>query len=193
MSKSEGTSYLVSDIVDKGFDPIALRYFFLQAHYRSKQNFTWESLQASATAFKRLVEQVAQLPDSDTFSEEYANEYVTKFETALFDDFNTSSALSIIWEILKDTEVSPANKKATILYFDTVLGLQIRESIGKVQKMHSEKTSITVTPEIEALLEERKQARIHKDWITSDKIRDILYSKGYGITDVNGEQIVTRL
>lgn len=63
MAKSEGTSLLISDLEEKGFSGMDLRYFFLQAHYRSKQNFTWESLAASQTALEKLHTKISSFPD----------------------------------------------------------------------------------------------------------------------------------
>jgi cysteinyl-tRNA synthetase len=92
MAKSEGTSYLMSDIIDHGFEPLALRYFFLQAHYRSKQNFTWDALTASQTALRKLRTAVQQFPDDGTISESYQ----TLFKEMMNDDLNTASGLATI-------------------------------------------------------------------------------------------------
>jgi cysteinyl-tRNA synthetase len=181
MSKSEGTSYLLEDIVKQGFSPMTLRYFFLQAHYRSKQNFTLESLQASDTAFKRLCDSVAKLPDEGVL----LPQYVDKFNIAIFDDFNTSSALAVLWDLLKDQTVNSADKKTTIIHFDTVLGLQLSTILPGSSNMK-------IPEEIQELIQKRKEARIQKDWVTSDKIRDILLEKGFEVTDTGEDQILIK-
>lgn len=177
MSKSDGTSYVLGDITDKGFNPLSLRYFFLQANYRSKQNFTFESLQASETAYVKLRKLVSELPDGGT----PLPTYVETFDSYLLDDFNVTGALSVVWDLVKNGEVEPADIKATILLFDTVLGLQL-------DVLPAEKE---IPSDIQELLAERKTARTHKDWVTSDKIRDILSSKGYTVHDVGDDQTVS--
>jgi cysteinyl-tRNA synthetase len=92
MSKSQGTSFLISNIEEKEFSALDLRYFFLQAHYRSKQNFTWEALQASANALKKLRKKINNFPDGGKISENYKKEFTEKIE----DDFNTPQALAVV-------------------------------------------------------------------------------------------------
>lgn len=122
MSKSEGTSFLVSDIEEKGFSSLDLRYFFLQAHYRSKQNFTWDSLEASKNARKKLEKKISALEDGGKILETYKKEFTEKIK----DDFNTPQALAIVWKILKNKEISDADKKAMVLDFDKILGLDLK-------------------------------------------------------------------
>jgi cysteinyl-tRNA synthetase len=121
MSKSEGTSYLLSDIEAKGFSALDLRYFFLQAHYRSKQNFTWVALEASATARKKLEKKALALGTAGKPSEVYKKEFKEKIE----EDFNTPQALAVVWKVFKDKEILDEDKKATILDFDKILGLKL--------------------------------------------------------------------
>lgn len=131
MSKSEGTSYLLSDIIAKDIGPLALRYFFLQAHYRSKQNFTWEALEASSTAYKKLKRQMKILSSSDMappFTGENGFEgelYTKKFLKSVNNDFNTPQALAIVWTLLKDKNIN-SNEKLNLIYkFNEVLGLDL--------------------------------------------------------------------
>ena len=169
MSKSEGTSYLVSDIIEKGFDPLTLRYFFLQAHYRSQQNFTWEGLTASQTAYKKLRTTVAQFPGGGTISESYK----TLFEEMLNDDVNVPAALAVVWELLKNPDVSDTDKRATILDFDRVLGLKLDEKIPEQE----------IPPEVQALIDERNAARAEKNWAKSDELRDKIKALGFEVQD----------
>ena len=132
MSKSEGTSYLLSDIMAKGIHPLTLRYFFLQAHYRSKQNFTWEALEASDVAYnklKRQIEILRQSPvslvikpaDVDT----NAMQIQEKFLKAINNDFNFAQALAMVWTLIKDKELSSEAKLHLIDDFNTVFGLEL--------------------------------------------------------------------
>ncbi len=169
MAKSEGTSYLVSDIIEKGFDPLVLRYFFLQAHYRSQQNFTWDALTASQTALKKLKRVVSSFPEGGTISESYQ----VLFKEMINDDVNTPAGLAVVWELLKNPDISDADKRATILNFDQVLGLKLDEKIIEQE-----------TPaHIQALIDERNQARAEKNWAKSDELRDKIKALGFEVQD----------
>ena len=130
MSKSAGNVYFLKDIINKDINPIVLRYFFLQAHYRSKQNFTWEALQASHTAYNKLKRQIDILK-SDKIEENRDTEFKLKenyqniFLLAINNDFNTPQALAIVWKLLKDKDITPQNKLELIVGFDQVLGLEL--------------------------------------------------------------------
>lgn len=178
MAKSEGTSYTISDIVEKGFEPLALRYFFLQAHYRSKQNFTWDGLTASQTAYRKLKAQVAAMPDGGAVSEPYQ----VLFHEMINDDLNTAGGLATVWELLKNPDVSDADKKATVLDFDRVLGLKLDEAPEEAE----------IPSEISKLLDERSAARAGRDWKRSDEIRDLIAEMGFSVKDTGDGQKVSR-
>lgn len=161
MSKSLGNVYFIDDLEEKGFSALDYRYFLLQAHYRSKQNFTWEALGAAKTAYSKLKDRVKELNSKEgTVLEEYDQ----KVRLALMDDFNIPQALSIVWDLLK-AEEKDEDKYATIIEFDQIFGLKLRQSAENKSKL---------SPAVEALIEERKTARINNEWDKSDKIRDIL-------------------
>jgi cysteinyl-tRNA synthetase len=184
MAKSEGTSLLISDLEEKGFSGMDLRYFFLQAHYRSKQNFTWESLAASQTALEKLHTKISSFPDGGKVWREFKKEFIEKIE----DDFSTPEALAVVYKVLKST-ISDADKKTTILDFDKVLGLKLNKS-SKAKYIENPNT---LTTEISALLNDRQSAREKKDFETSDKIRDKITEMGYKILDTSEGQKVEKL
>ncbi len=189
MNKSEGTSYLISDIEKKGYSPLDLRYFFLQAHYRSKQNFTWESLEASKVAREKLQKKISSFPSGGKISENFKKEFSEKLE----DDFSTPEALAIVYKVLK-SEISDADKKATILDFDKVLGLKLNLELSENKNSEtSAEISSNTDPEISALLSQRAQARLEKNWGLSDQLRDKIKNLGYKIIDKNGEQILEKI
>lgn len=175
MSKSEGTAYSLTELKEKGFNPLALRYFFLQAHYRSKQNFTWESLEAAQTGYNRLINSIVALGDKVG---EINTEYKQKFTEAVSDDFSTPQALAIVHELLK-SDISNEDKLATILDFDKVLGLNIENAV-KNSELNIQKE---IPENIQKLLEERKTARANKDYKKADKLRDQITTLGFEIKD----------
>jgi cysteinyl-tRNA synthetase len=127
MSKSLGNYFTIQDILDKGFDPIALRYLYLGAHYKKPMNFTWASLDSASKGLKRLQSTVRSLKTTErtTLSEEKnekINEYRVKFNEALNDDLNTSKAMAVMFEMLK-SNIPSEDKYDLASSFDEVLGL----------------------------------------------------------------------
>lgn len=179
MSKSEGTSYFLDDIINKGYSALDLRYFFLQAHYRSKQNFTWDALTASKNALSTIYTKIAELrKKSDNKEGIVLADISESFKEKISDDINIPQALSVLHTLLKSNE-SPADILTTAYYIDSVLGLQLKEYTPSV---------VTVPDEIQELLDERKNARKEKNWQRSDEIRDLINTLGFEISDINDEQ-----
>lgn len=179
MSKSEGTAYSLSEIIERGYDPLVLRYFFLGAHYRSKQNFTWEALDGAKSALDRLRNMVGfelklftiDVLDEEKDKEKIIKEFKDKFISAIEDDFNLPQALAVVWDMLKSDNLNQ-DKRKTILEFDQVLGLGL-----------SELKAEEAPEEIKALAEARFKARQDKNWIESDRLRDELAQVGWQMED----------
>jgi cysteinyl-tRNA synthetase len=172
MSKSEGTSFSISDIEEKGYSPLHLRYFFLQAHYRSKQNFTWEALTASQSAYTRLIQTVISLLEDDTEIKNSPDEtFVQKFNSFLSDDFNTAGALSLVSDLIKNKELRKDIILATLANFDTVLGLRIIET-ALSQKAATD--AFYKKEEVVSLMQKMQEARDAKNWQESDSLRAAL-------------------
>ena len=179
MAKSEGTGYSLQEVEDKGFKPLVLRYFFLQAHYRSKQNFTWEALQAAQNGLEHIYSQIIELGKKKG---KVNFEFKNKFLEAISDDFNSPQALAILQEVLKST-LSNEDKLATILDFDQVLGLDL----AKVKK-----EKVVIPKEVEDLVREREEVRKNKEWEKSDELRKKIEVLGYLIEDTPGGPIVRK-
>jgi len=123
MSKSLGNVIRISDIIEKGFNPLSLRYLFMQTSYRKQANFTWESLAAVEAAYKKLITFVEK---NDTYIDGVINQkYKTKFIECLKEDFNMSKALAVVWSLVKDQNISTSDKCRTLEDFDNVLGLKL--------------------------------------------------------------------
>ncbi len=170
MSKSSGTAYTLKDLEDKGFSPRALRYFYLQAHYRSQQNFTFEALKASQKALSGLESKLKKLGSNlGQLNEEFKNQFLEY----LLDDFNVSRTLALISEILK-SDISSEDKLATILDFDQVWGLNLASILT---------TQDSYPDEVKKIVEERRVAREKKDFLEADRLRQELLVLGYEIND----------
>lgn len=119
MAKSEGTGITLKTLVEKGFSPLAYRYFLLMAHYRTPVTFTWEALEAAQNAYNKITKLVHSLPDGGKVNEAYKKQFIEKIEN----DLNTPQALAVLWTMMKDDSVSPEDKKATAQNFCRVYGL----------------------------------------------------------------------
>ncbi len=189
MSKSLGNFFTIDDVVKKGVDPLALRYFYLTSHYRSELNFTWESLSAAAAALVELQKQVVLLKANTTgrqsLSEEKlhkVDEYRAKFDAALENDMNTPQALAVVWETLKSNIPSP-DKYDLLMDFDEVLGLQLSHVATP--------TKHAAVPEsVRALVEKRDMLRKAKRFAESDAVRDEIAALGFDIEDASSGTIV---
>ena len=173
MSKSLGNVYLIDDIINRGYEPLAYRLFNFSCHYKGKLNFTWEGIESAQTSLKRLREGYQKhLNGSAEISNEIINDMELRFHKAINDDLNMPLAMSIVWEAVKYTEKSPEIAKL-LEKFDTVLGIKISEKEKQKE----------IPQEIIDLVEQRKQARINKNWEESDRLRDLITQKGYSIKD----------
>jgi cysteinyl-tRNA synthetase len=180
MAKSLGNFYTLRDIEEKGFNPLAFRYMALQTHYRTKLNFTLESLQAAENGLNNLLTEVKRSSAAAKMTKEKPTvkddkkekAYEKAFLNAINDDLNTSQALSIVWETANDQEMHPTKKLEIIQKFDEVLGLGIKKA-----------KNIGLTAEVRKLAKDRDEARKAKDFAKSDEIRNKLQEMGYRVED----------
>lgn len=167
MAKS-GENFLTQQtLVDKEFDPLAFRYLILTAHYRTKLNFSWESLAAAQTAYRNLLERVASYPEPS----EAHTEYMARFEEAMEDDLNTPTALAVVWEMVK-SGIEDDVKAATLQKMDRILGLRLFEQ-----------EEAKVPEEVEKLKIEREKARQEKDFAKADELREQIENLGWLVKD----------
>jgi len=169
MAKSAGEFLRVQTLIDRGIDPLAYRMLCLGAHYRTKLNFTWESLEGAATALQRLRTTMHEWGAPGAVNEDYRRRFLEQIN----DDLNLPRALAVTWELVK-SEVPSAAKKATLFEFDRVLGLRLADWQPKQE---------AVPNEIMMLVEQRRLARSEKRWKDSDALRDQIKAAGWEIED----------
>lgn len=185
MSKSLGNTYLVQDIIDKGYEALAYKMMCFTSHYRNKLNFTWEALESSQNALNRLREGYQKHSEGNkVIDESIIENYKNRFLEAINDDLNMPVAMSVVWDVVKNPEKSKQFAKL-LLEFDKVLGVDIEKN--------EDKKEIELPQEIKDLLEQRKQARENKDWALSDKIRDELKEKGYMVKDTKEGMTIEKI
>ena len=170
MSKSSGDFLRLQTLIDRGYDPLAYRFFCLGARYRAKLTFAWESLDAAATALDRL-RTTAHAWGEPTVEDE---SFITRFRERVEDDLNMPRVLALVWELV-GSNLEEGVKKATLLHFDQVLGLQLDQWQPEAEE--------DVPAEICSLAEQRQLARAEKDWAKADEMRDRITAAGYEITD----------
>ncbi len=195
MAKSLGNFITLDDIIRKGFDPLALRLLFLQAHYRSHMNFTWEALEGAQNRLQglRAVSDLRWQPvnrrvDEITIADPIAvfDEYENRIRASLASDLDTPKSLAIISEmeaILSDSLLSKGqidrfNNFMTFL--DEVLGLDLSKSAN-------------ITGVQQELIESREAARKDQDWERADEIRESLQKQGIEINDTQHGPIWSRV
>ncbi len=182
MAKSSGEFLQLRLLVDKGYDPLAYRYFCLGGHYRTQLKFSWESLTAAQKALENLRAEVGRLVLAAGGGEEpegpAAAAWREKFKAAVNDDLNMPQALAVLWDLLKDDAATAGDRLSLVREFDAVLGLRLIDLPSGNE----------IPPALAALLERRKQARAGKQWAESDRLRDEMAAHGYIVEDGPGGQ-----
>ncbi len=175
MSKSSGGFIKLDTLIERGIDPLAYRYFCMSAHYRQQLAFTWEALDGSASAYRKLTRAALDLKAGYTGNEQPIVAYLQQFDEAIKDDLNMPRALAAMWGAVKDDSAKPGEVYATLLEMDEVLGLGIAD-------VTEEELEISQV-QIAQLIAQRSEARKAKDFARSDQIRDELASMGITLED----------
>lgn len=161
MSKSIGNIFTVEDVKNKGFDPMSLRYLYLQTHYRQEMNFTWESLEASQTALNKLRRKYLEAGNGEIV-------LPGEFADAINDDMNLPKALSVVWENIDELN------KETLDVIDGVLGLQLSSY---------KEEEIEIPENVKELVSKREELRKSGNWDEADEVRNQIKELGYVIED----------
>lgn len=175
MSKSLGNFITVQDVEAKGYDPLSLRYLYLQTHYRQEMNFTWEALDAAESALKKLRAYISNEPNTVPNIT-----WMERFMDALNDDLNTSKALATVWEMVKDDNLLSGEKRATLLEMDKVFGLSF-----------DKKVLVDIPEEIMDLVHAREDFRKAGDFAASDEMRQKIQDLGFEVKDTKEGPKVT--
>ena len=201
MAKSTGNAYTCSEIEARGFDPMALRYFYTTALYRSRLNFTFRALQAAQTSLERLqglaYALFTQCDQDRLFSDEpfepSANEWRDAFLATVEDDLKMPRAMAMVWNMLRSHEYDPITKVRLLFDADRILGFDLK---GYLQSDQPEKKTDpqvyleAVPPTIAAQVGEREDLRQRRDYVPADQIRQEVSSTGYAIRDTRRGPLV---
>jgi cysteinyl-tRNA synthetase len=166
ISKSSGGLYTVKDLMEMGFEGLAYRYMVLGSHYRKGMEFSLETLKSAQTALNKLRSYKVELLGK-------VNEEIKKeFGEVIANDLAMPEAMALVWKTAKSS-LEPADKWATLVEMDRVLGLDLNKN-----------TEEEIPEEIKKMAEDRVEARENKNWAESDRLRDLIKEKGYLVEDL---------
>ncbi len=175
MGKSEGNFLTLDSLREKGYSPLAYRYFTLTAHYRSKLNFSWEAMDNAQNSYNKLVSAVMQWDQPGGVNESY----VERFMDAVNNDLGMPEALAVMWELVKSAEET-STKAATMAEMEKVLGLGLAEAADELKGKIA-----NAGEDVMALLRERNEARAEKNFEAADALRDQIAALGFAIEDTD--------
>jgi len=192
MSKSLNNFFTIREVLEQ-FRSESVRYFMLSSHYRSQLNYSIENLQSADAGLERLYLSLRELELSDLPEVSEGNAYLTKFTEAMDDDFNTPEAIAVLFEVAKEinrvktSDTEKAREHAAVLkHLGSVLGLLQQEPEAFLKSAAGGEDDVS-EQEIEALIEERNQARAEKNWARADEIRDQFQAMGIVLEDKDGK------
>lgn len=178
MSKSKGEFLTLDLLKEKGYNPIVYRLFCLSSHYRKTLLFSYEIMDAMKNTYDKLKRKINMIhyDKNETIDTNKTEKYKSKFKEALENDLNTSNALTILYEVVKDEKLTSSEKIFLIKDFDQVLSLNLLDN-------HKEQISEKLKKYIEDMIAKRNQAKKEKNYILADQIRDELLNKGINLID----------
>ena len=176
MSKSSGEFLTVSLLESKGYNPLAYRYLCLTSHYRNTLTFSFEVLDGAAREYSKLKNKTLSLENSGELDKEKFDLYNNKFSESIENDLNTSMCITILYELLKDNEISDKTKKELVKCFDTVLSLDLLKE--ETREIDSE-----LEEYIKNMIAKRQEFKKNREFEQADRIREELKEKGIIIKD----------
>jgi len=180
MSKSKGEFLTVSVLKEKGYNPLAYRYLCLKSYYHNTLTFSYDILDGAQNEYNKLKNKIKSINTDGEYQSDYFEKYNDNFKIALSNDLNTSNALTVLYDVIKDSEVTNNTKIKLIESFDKVLSLDLLSDSKKDIDDELEKY-------IQQMIKKRKEAKINKDYKKADEIRDELLKKGITLIDTKDE------
>ncbi len=174
MSKSKGHVLTISKLKEEGYNPLAFRYFILGTYYHKQVDFTYEALKQASSAYSKLLNKIKQVKEDGVLQNEIFNTYDNEFKKALSNDLGTSNTLTLLYNLLKDSNVNGKTKLELIKSWDQVFSLNLlkEETIDKNLESY-----------ILSKIKERNEAKINKNYELADQIRQELLEKNIELID----------
>ena len=192
MAKSTGNAYTREEIEGRGFDPMALRYFYTTALYRSRLNFTFRALQAAQTALERMRDQAYQLyvcaGGEAVLTEQPMSEspWHAAFLREVENDLNMPRAISVVWSMLRSSSEDAATRVRLLLDFDRILGFNFREYLQSERPLQRRdpRTYLAAVPsQMAQLVQQREDLRVQKQYGQADQLREEMKQEGFTVRD----------
>ena len=190
ISKSKGNAITLRHILDHGFSGDDYRYWLLTAHYRSQVTFSWEALKAAKQALFRLKRHMYE--DYKHKPSAPDKTYLEKFDVRLADDLDTPGAIAVLWDMIKDKDLSNSTKAGTLLAMDEVLDIGLSDHPAEGARSLGVIAKADIPDDVQDLIELRETARLARDYAMADQYREKLTAKGYGIEDSEHGPKVTK-
>lgn len=175
MSKSKGAILSVSRLIEEGYNPLAFKLMCLMSNYRRQLVFSYDILKQVEGVYDKLKNRILSISDIGQLDTTKFNYYTDKFKEELSNDLNTANGITLIYDLLKDDSVNGHTKIEIINDFDKVFSLDLTKKTLN--------TSLDMDKYIKDKIEERRIAKMNKNYELSDSIRDELLSKGIILTD----------
>ena len=183
MSKSKGEFLTLSLLEEKGYSPMVYKFFCLQSHYRKQLVFSFEGLDMAKSAYDKLIKRLSNLKDSnDQVDNVVFNKLTQKFKDALSNDLNTANAITTIFDVLKET-TNDKTKIELIKSFDSVLNLGLTKAMKEPDAQPEVEIDSELKVYIEKMIEERRVAKLEKNYSRADEIRNELLQRGVALID----------
>lgn len=186
MSKSLGNFFTIREVLAK-YPAEVIRYFLVSSHYRSQVDYSEDNLVEANATLDRLYQSLRGLSETDFTSTELEQSYLARFKTAMDDDFNTPEALAVMFDLVRELNVSRKDQLANVAQLATTLKT-LGETLGILQidpevYFKGESSEGLSNDEIDQLVQDRTEARTNKNWAESDRIRDLLLEQGITLDD----------
>ena len=182
MSKSSGEFLTISLLKEKGYNPLSYRYMVLNSHYQKPLEFSYDSLDSAEFEYKKLKNRIKALnTKEDVINQEKFTSFDNKFKDAISNNLNTSSAITVLYDVLK-SDINDYTKIKLIEKFDKVLSLDLLKE-----------DNVEIPEEVKDLVEKRNQYKKEKNFEEADKVRDKVTSLGYKILDTRDGTKIERI
>ena len=175
MSKSKGSVLSVSVLLEEGYNPLAFRFMCLQSHYRKQLIFSYDVLKQVESQYDKLRNKISLIKDEGELDKNKFDSYNDKFINYLSNDLNTANAITLLYDLIKDDSVNGHTKLELIKSFDMVFSLDLIMDNNAIDK--------EMETYILGKIEERREAKLNKNYELSDSIRAELLAKGIELID----------
>lgn len=192
MSKSKGEFLGLESVRTRGYDPMVYRYLITLGHYQTQLAFSWDGMDAAAAGYKNIVRRVADILADDApgdINPDLFNSWHDRILAPVSDNMKTAESLVVVQELLRDTTINSATRRAIMEFVDRLLGLQF---INRAEKLRALETAVAPA-EIVAMADARAVAKAARDWVRADALRAEIDAAGWTVIDgKDGQKLVKK-